>query len=284
MIILLDVRYLLYRSHYKMSHLATSTGIQTGALFGLCRTVRSFHDHYSKQGEVKFLLCHDCGIPAFRKSLEGYKSGRDKDPALREAIKSQEQIVQEELPLPQWVLEGFEADDLIASFCDANPDERILVISNDKDIWACVTDNVKIQKSISEPVIDIVYIGETFPGARPDFWPLIRAISGDSSDKIPGIKGYAIKKACGLIRSPESLQLFLQDPEIMAVIQRNLRIMALVKTLRDYPESRAIDNESWNEFMIKYEMVTCTVNHNIEEIQEAIDLSVDLDNYKFPGL
>ena len=52
MIVIVDTRYVLYRSNFKMNHLSFN-GIGTGAIFGLTRTLRSFRSHYGEH--TKFL-------------------------------------------------------------------------------------------------------------------------------------------------------------------------------------------------------------------------------------
>jgi 5'-3' exonuclease len=283
LIILVDTRYVLYRSHYTTGMLALEDGTPTGAMFGLCRTLRSFHEAYNKGGEiVKFLLCHDGGIPEFRKAMIEYKAGRTIDEDVRRKVNAQEKVVQESLPLAQWILPGFEADDLIASFCTSfGSDEQIAIITNDQDIWACLRDHIWIQKSISDPVVNIEYMGKEYYGITPDLWPLCRAIGGDQSDNIKGIPGFKAKRASNWIMGGAVVEL-LQDPTNRQIVERNMTINRLVTELKDWPEPTPIEMESWNNFVLTYDMVNCLLGHSMALLGDRLNETDDLESYKYP--
>ena len=133
MIVIVDTRYILYRSHFKMGNL-TYEGLPTGAIFGLTRTLRSFRNKYGD--DTKFILAHDCGVPQFRKDLTNneYKGNRSVDDEVRKALSFQEGVLLQHLPVAQWIIKDTEADDLIASFCKHyKTSSNICIISNDKD-------------------------------------------------------------------------------------------------------------------------------------------------------
>ena len=283
MIILVDTRYVLYRSHWTTGTLAASDGTITGALYGLCQTLRSFHESYSKAGEtVKFLLCHEGGVPAHRLAFDEYKGGRNTDETVRELVKAQEKIVWNEMPLPQWRVDGFESDDEIASFCNNYPgDEIIVIVSNDGDLWSCLGDRVIIQKSISESPITAKKLAEDYNGILPEYWIYVRAVGGDKSDNIPGIPGYKAKKASKLLMSGTLKEFLQEDPARAEIFTRNFHLMSLTRYLEDWPEPQSIDQSTWNAFVNKYEMVTCMIGQSAKEIRVHLDAADDRD-FSFP--
>lgn len=120
---------------------------------------------------------------------------------------------------------GFEADDLIAKAVD-NSHENIIV-SNDRDLYQLLADNGARTCSVYHPMKKKMY---TFQDFHEEFgievWEYVnyKALQGDSSDNIPGLKGIGPKKALQIVKKSEFLQTRATFPEI---IDRNLQLMEL---------------------------------------------------------
>jgi len=266
MIVIVDTRYVLYRSHYKMKHLSFN-GTNTGGIFGLARTLRSFRTKYGE--ETKFLLAHDNGIPQFRKDLSDdfYKKKRTTTEEVRESVDRQQAIVQYHLPLPQWVVEQAEADDLIASFCASHDTsvEDLCIITNDKDLYTNLREGIFIQKSVNERPFTVDDLYFEYNEATPDIWPLIKAIAGDKSDNIPGVPGYKELKASKIIKQGKIAEL-MGSETVREIVERNLKIVTPITSYIGWPEPEPIEVTPWNVFCNAYGMVKCYIDQNLSEL------------------
>lgn len=276
MIILADVRYLLYRSHFTTGGLSFND-IPTGAIFGLLQTLKTFDEAYPGS---RFLLCCDKGIPQIRAQLcPEYKGGRNVDPDVREEIRIQESILLEESPLPIWTHQGFEADDLMASFCQNWPEgDDIILITNDKDLYSLLKSNVRIRKSISNPEFTVEMLAEDYHGATPGMWPLIKAVAGDKSDNISGLRGYREKRASKAVIENT---VDFKDPEVRSLIERNLAVVQLQSHLTDWLEPEILNASKWNAFCKKWGIVRLLIGESMDEIQKRMR-DANPDDYSYP--
>lgn len=268
MIIIVDTRYVLYRSNFKMGYLSFN-GINTGAMFGLTRTLKSFRNHYGE--DTKFLLAHDSGIPQFRKDISNnnYKSGRSVDKEIIDSINLQQSIIQHHLPLPQWIeTQQAEADDLIASFCATYNKENICIVTNDKDIYSSLRDGVYIQKSVNDKPFTVDDLFFEYNEATPEIWPLIKAIAGDKSDNLTGISGYREAKASKLIKQGKISEL-VGNEENRKIIERNLKIVTPITTYTNWPEPQVINITEWNMFCNSYGMVQSRIDQDLKALFQS---------------
>ncbi len=269
MIVIVDTRYVLYRSHFKTGHLSYN-GVYTGAMFGLMRTLKSFRRHYGDS--TKFILAHDSGIPQFRLDLSNdeYKSGRTTSDPIRSAVNDQQSIIQKELPLPSWVEVQTEADDLIASFC-INHDvskEDVCIITNDKDIYSSLRDGIFIQKSVSERPFTADDLYFEYHEATSETWPLIKAIAGDKSDNLNGVPGYKEARASKTINQG-MINKIMGNGEHRAIVERNLKIVTPITSYKGWPEPQPVNITDWNMFCNSYGMVLSRIDQNLSTLFQS---------------
>jgi len=102
--------------------------------------------------------------------------------------------------LPSIQMEGFEADDLIATYAKqaAALGAEVTVVSSDKDLMQLVGDRVIMYDAMKNRMIDAAGVIEKF-GLGPDKVVDIQALAGDSSDNVPGVPGIGVKTAAQLI-------------------------------------------------------------------------------------
>ena len=266
MIVIVDTRYVLYRSHFKTGHLSYN-GVYTGAMFGLMRTLKSFRKRYGDS--TKFILAHDSGIPQFRLDLSNneYKAGRTTSDPIRSAVNDQQTIVQNELPLPSWVEVQTEADDLIASFCINHDTSRedLCIITNDKDIYSSLRDGVFIQKSVADTPFTVDELYFEYHETTPEMWPLVKAIAGDQSDNLKGVPGYKEARASKYIYEKRIAQIF-GNAEHRAIVERNLKIVTPITSYVGWPEPRPIDVTKWNMFCTSYALVQARIDQDLSTL------------------
>lgn len=97
-------------------------------------------------------------------------------------------------------LEGFEADDLIATYARAAVADgaKVTIVSSDKDLMQLVGDGVEMFDPMKNRVIGVAEVFEKF-GVAPDRVVDVQALCGDASDNVPGVPGIGIKTAAQLI-------------------------------------------------------------------------------------
>jgi DNA polymerase-1 len=134
-----------------------------------------------------------------------------------------------------------EADDIMHYISVKNTDENIIV-SSDRDILQLVNENTKI----FNPIKKITYTKDNFEsliGNPIKDFVLIKAITGDNSDNIKGLKGYGIKRAKKLIQHPEKI-----TNEQLQIIEKNLKLIDLSKGWQvNEPQEEYIYREQYNK-------------------------------------
>ncbi|MCS6984704.1 MAG: DNA polymerase I [Leptospiraceae bacterium] len=202
--LLVDGHAMAFRAHYALinQNLTTADGQPTETVYGFFRMLaRLLQDLWPEYLAIFF----DPPRPTFRHELyPAYKAHRRETP---EELKLQLDEIQELCPklgLPIFIPEKEEADDLIASFAEKFRDKglRISIASSDKDLFAILRPGVELlraKKGVSEfTVIDEDTLRKDW-GLSPQEIPHFMALTGDSSDNVPGVKGIGEKTAAKLI-------------------------------------------------------------------------------------
>ena len=231
---LLDGHSLAYRAFYALpDDLRTTTGQITNAVYGFTSMLIKL---LAEQAPDQIAVMFDRGRPAERLALlPTYKANRAESP---DAFRSQIPLIFEvldALSIPRVMLDGVEADDLIASYADAAvaEDMQVLIVSGDRDVFQLVGDQVAViytRRGISDTVLmDAPAIEERY-GVGPVQYPELAALRGDPSDNIPGVPGVGDKTAARLLSDFGDLDgVFSHLSEIKG--------KKLPATLADYEES-----------------------------------------------
>lgn len=219
-LLLIDGNYYAYRSFFAIRDLTNSKGQPTNAIFGFTKAVRKMLKDVSPQLAA---VIWDTGIPERRIALQPqYKQNRAETPA---DMKPQVQYLRDLVPkmgLHGLGLPNTEADDLIASYVRAARAEGIecVVATNDKDILALTAEGVRVYTTNkadfpAEQKGDFHLLTaadvEKKWGVPPARIHDVLALTGDSSDNIPGVPGVGGKTAAALIGEHGSLAAVLAD-------------------------------------------------------------------------
>ena len=219
--LLIDGHAVIYRAFYALPKLTDPKGKVVNAVYGFTRILLAAINEF----EPKYLaVTFDHRKPTFRhKEFKDYKAQR---PEMPDDLKPQIPLVKEivaVLNIPQFEIEGYEADDLIGTLSyklDHNPkelkaDENLLsiVVTGDKDLLQLVDDNTHVWLPGRGKKSDLEYDREQVKAdlnIYPEQVVDMKALMGDSSDNIPGIKGIGKKTAASLINEFGSLDNIFQ--------------------------------------------------------------------------
>ena len=215
LLLLIDGHSLAFRSFYAFSKggeggLSTKAGVPTSVTYGFLKALLDNCKPLKPDGLV---VAFDTAEPTFRhKADETYKAHRDVAPEhFFSDLANLQQILKESLDIPLVMAPGYEADDVLGTLANRAATEgwRVRILSGDRDLFQLVDD----QRDIS-----VLYMGggpyakNSGPteirregviaklGVTPEEVVDLKALTGDSSDNIPGVKGVGPKTAINLLK------------------------------------------------------------------------------------
>ncbi|MDP2991522.1 MAG: 5'-3' exonuclease H3TH domain-containing protein [Kiritimatiellota bacterium] len=204
-LLLVDALGIAYRAFYAITGLTTAAGRPTNAVYGFIKTIMQMERIWRPSHK---LVVFDGGTPAERlELLATYKAQR---PAMPPALREQLPVIDAWLDaaaIAHVRLDGREADDVVASVAvqavAAGLD--VLVASSDKDLLQMVTPSIAVV--LPGKVAEKMGAAEVLAkmGVRPDQVVDALALTGDSSDNIPGVPGIGAKTAAKLLQQWQSL-------------------------------------------------------------------------------
>lgn len=198
--VLIDGNSVIYRAFYNVPPL-TAGGVPTGVI----HVFLSVLEKLRKNPEISdIIIIFDAkGKNRRHEMFESYKATRQ---AMPEDLITQLNILKEMLPYtgyPIYCVEGYEADDVINTLSQTI-DNRVWIVTKDKDLHQLVNDKVQIYDYQKDEVIDREKVYEKF-GLYPESIPDMLALMGDTSDNIPGIAGIGPKTAKTLLDDYKNL-------------------------------------------------------------------------------
>lgn len=209
-LLVLDGNSILNRAFYGIKLLSTKDGTFTNAVYGFMTMLIKIKEDVKPDAVA---VAFDLKAPTFRhKKYDGYKANRKPMPT---ELASQMPIIKELLQKLGYKIvecEGYEADDILgtlAKACEDNGCECVLA-TGDRDSLQLVSKSVTVRLAATKMgrpdvrVYDEAKIAEDY-GVSPKQLIDIKAIQGDTSDNIPGVKGIGEKGAGELIRKFGSL-------------------------------------------------------------------------------
>jgi DNA polymerase-1 len=204
-IYIVDVSSMFFRAFYAIRPLTSSKGIPVNAVYGfISMIVKLFKD--KKPDHVVF--CYDRKEPSFRKTLyKEYKAHRTEMPDDLQVQMPYLKQVANLFGICDMELNTFEADDLIGTVaCIAQKqDYDVYIVSGDKDFCQLVNKNVFLYDTMKEVIFDAAMVKEKH-GVTPEQFIDYLAITGDTSDNIPGVAGIGPKGAQKLIEQFGTLE------------------------------------------------------------------------------
>ncbi|WP_137869369.1 DNA polymerase I [Sphingopyxis sp. 2PD] len=257
---LVDGSSYIFRAYHRLPPLTNPHGVPVGAVYGyttmLWKLAKDLHD---ADGPTHLAVILDHSSQSFRNEIyDQYKANRPEPP---EDLRPQFPLIRDAtraFSLPCIEMEGFEADDLIASYAEAAVREGwdVTIVSSDKDLMQLIREpadgpHVDMLDTMKNVRLGLDAVNEKF-GVTPDLVGDVLALMGDSVDNVPGVRGVGPKTATKLIQEYGSLTAALDGAETMKAskLRDNLiehRAMAelsrvLVDLKRDCPLPDALDD------------------------------------------
>ncbi|WP_430395746.1 DNA polymerase I [Ferrovibrio sp.] len=210
---LVDGSGYIFRAYHALPPLTRkSDGMPIGAVSGFCNMLASLRERAEADGALSHMaVIFDAGRETFRNEIyPAYKANRSETPEdlipqfapIRDAVRA--------FSLACIEMEGFEADDLIATYARQAREQgmEVVVVSSDKDLMQLVRPGVALYDPMKNRSIGAPEVMEKF-GVAPDKVVDVQSLAGDSTDNVPGVPGIGIKTAAELINTYGDLDTLL---------------------------------------------------------------------------
>lgn len=285
-LLLVDGHYYLYRSFYAIRGLRNSRGEPTNAIYGYAKALRKM---FADLEPDLAAIVWDSGLPARRTILQpDYKQNRT---AMPDDLRPQEEWLQENISLfgPASVsAENTEADDLIASYARAAAAEgvEVIIATNDKDILQLTCETIRIYSTAKTDagqegfrLLGTPEVQQKW-GVSPSRIADVLALTGDSSDNIPGVPGVGSKTAVSLITAYGSVENLLTcaadipNPRLRDKILASREIIIANREMVRLDEDLPLPSP-WSTFQIRpnypgliHALRTCEFKGLVQEIED----------------
>jgi DNA polymerase-1 len=225
---LIDGNSLAYRAFFALPEsIGTSDGRPTNAIYGLASMLVKIIDEHHPQGVV---VAWDAGMSGREVTYDLYKAQRKPRPdLLREQWPHLMPLV-EAFGYTNVRVEGFEADDVIASLTRQAREEgiEVMVVTGDRDAYQLVGEGVRVMstsRGITETKIyDSDAVLERY-GVAPELVTDLMGLRGDTSDNIPGVPGIGEKTASQLLQRFGSLEAVLAGVDEISGAKRKQNLV-----------------------------------------------------------
>ncbi len=207
---LIDGSGFIFRAYYALAYsgrgsMTNPEGVPVGAVYGytsmLLKMLQDYHAPY-------LAVIFDAARENYRNKIyPQYKANRDETP---EDLIPQFPLVREAtlaFDIPALEMEGFEADDLIATYTRLALEQgkKVVIVSSDKDLMQLMRPGVRMLDPMKNKWLELADVMEKF-GVGPEKVVDVQALAGDKVDNVPGVPGIGVKTAAELINTYGSLE------------------------------------------------------------------------------
>lgn len=282
-VLLVDGHHLAYRTFHALKGLTTSRGEPVQAVYGFAKSLLKA----LKEDGDAVIVVFDAKAPSFRhEAYGGYKAGRAPTP---EDFPRQLALIKELvdlLGLARLEVPGYEADDVLASLAKKAEKEgyEVRILTADKDLYQLLSDRIHALHPEGY-LITPAWLWEKY-GLRPDQWADYRALTGDESDNLPGVKGIGEKTARKLLEEWGSLEALLKNLDRLKPAIRE-KILAHMDDLKlswdlakvrtdlplevDFAKRREPDRERLSAFLERLEFGSLLHEFGLLESPKALE-------------
>ncbi len=211
-VFLIDGSGFIFRAFHGLPPMVSPNGTPVNAVFGFTKMLMKV---MADTDADHIAVIFDRARKTFRSDIYAdYKAHRPPPP---DELIPQFDLVREAtraLNVPAVDMEGFEADDLIATYARqaAANGAEVTIVSSDKDLMQLVDDKITMLDAMKNKVIGPEQVMEKF-GVGPDRVIDVQALAGDSADNVPGVQGIGVKTAALLINEYGDLDSVLERAE-----------------------------------------------------------------------
>src|SRR6202142_3404120 len=276
---LIDGPSLVYRAFFALPEsIATSTGVPTNAIFGFASMLVKIVTEY---GVCPTVVAWDAGTSGRTEMFPEYKAQRRSRPdLLKQQWPAMEPLV-EAFGYSNARVEGYEADDVIASLAEhalrAEPPVAVTIVTGDRDVFQLIDerDLVRVMataRGITETKIyDRQAVIDRY-GIAPELIPDFYGLKGDTSDNIPGVPGIGEKTASELIQSFGSLEEVLARVEEVKGAKRKQNLIEHAEDARVSKRLATVQRDVAVDFDIAAEAVREPDRSRLREVFREYEL------------
>ncbi|HIF50654.1 MAG TPA: DNA polymerase I [Thiotrichaceae bacterium] len=221
--VLIDGSYYLFRAYHAIRDLSNAKGEPSGAIYGVINMVQK---HLTEGGPDYFAIVFDAKGKTFRNDM--YKEYKANRPPMPDDLVTQIQPLHDlirALGIPLIMVEGVEADDVIATLARQAAEKNIktIVSTGDKDLAQMVNDRIHLINTMSNTYFDRDGVVEKY-GVPPERIIDYLTLMGDTADNVPGVPKVGPKTAVKWINEYGSLdEIISRADEIKGKVGENLR-------------------------------------------------------------
>ncbi|GAA3286391.1 DNA polymerase I [Arthrobacter citreus] len=215
-LLVIDGHSMAFRAFYALpaENFSTDTGQHTNAVYGFTSMLINL---IKEEKPTHLAVAFDLDTPTFRsEEYTEYKGGRNKTP---EEFHGQVDLiikVMEAMRIPTLSMDGYEADDILATLAEKASARNwdVMVVSGDRDAFQLVDDHVTVfypKKGVSDlPRMDAAAVEAKYL-VPPDKYSDLAALVGESADNLPGVPGVGPKTAAKWIKQYGGLEGILEN-------------------------------------------------------------------------
>jgi DNA polymerase-1 len=225
---LIDGNSLAYRAFFALPEdISTADGRPTNAIYGFASMLaKILIEHHP----AAVIVAWDAGMSGREVDYEPYKAQRRPRPDLLAEQWPQLAPLAEAFGFTNVKVDGYEADDVIASLVREAREQaiRVMVVSGDRDVYQVVTEGVRVMttsRGITDTrIYDREGVIERY-GVTPELIPDLIGLKGDTSDNIPGVPGIGDKTAAELLQRFGSLEKVLENVDEISGAKRKQNLL-----------------------------------------------------------
>lgn len=233
---LIDGNSYFYRAYHATKGLISSRGVPTNAIYVFTNMI--FKILREKTPDAIAIAFDTPALTERHIIYEAYKAQRPKMPDDLSIQIPHIKAIIKAFKITTFEMPGYEADDIICTIAQkaALKGLKVFILSGDKDMMQVVNENILIYDPMKDLLIDEEQVVKRF-GVSPDKIPEIMALSGDTIDNIPGVKGIGEKTAKEILSEAGSIDALIDNPSLIKserlriLIQDNIEAIKISRTL-----------------------------------------------------
>ena len=295
-IILVDGNNLLFRSYFATAYngnlMRNSKGFPTNALYGFTNMINKI---ITEEQPTYMIVAFDKGKTFRHEKYKEYKSGRNETPEelIAQFPKAKELLGY--MGIRYYECDNYEADDILGTLakeCDLNPDFIGTIVSSDHDLLQLISPDIDIKLLKQKDYIR--YNAQSFQeeyGITPIRVIDLKALMGDSSDNIPGVKGVGEKTALKLLQQYGTLdgvyqnidqisgklkEKLIEDKDKaymsydLATIYKDVPMEISLKDTKIVPKDRLLLNQAYEE--LEFYSLLKKEEKEVDSTQKKVDV------------